>query len=160
MTSEEQSMVEDYKTIQDINQLTLSEEIEDIRRMFLVMSNDMRVVIIKLGGIYYDISILNLPLDDSQWLFVKQVKDIHVPLAERLGLPKEHASVRYLIKKFGYRDKFLRPFSSRHVFTESDLDIIREMAKDPQNTENYHKLSELYLKIEDYDKVKRRLPWR
>ena len=60
LTSEEQSMVEDYKTIQDINQLTLSEEIEDIRRMFLVMSNDMRVVIIKLGGIYYDISILKL----------------------------------------------------------------------------------------------------
>ncbi len=88
LNSEEKDMVKDFKTIQDINQLTLSEEIEDIRRMFLVMSNDMRVVIIKLGGIYYDISILNLPLDDNQWRFVKQVEDIHVPLAERLGLDK------------------------------------------------------------------------
>lgn len=88
LNSEEKDMVKDFKTIQDINQLTLSEEIEDIRRMFLIMSNDMRVVIIKLGGIYYDISILNLPLDDNQWRFVKQVEDIHVPLAERLGLDK------------------------------------------------------------------------
>ena len=27
------------------------------------------------------------------------------------------------------------------------------MAKDPQNIENYHRLSELYIQIEDYDKV-------
>ena len=61
LNQEEQKMVEDYKTIQDINQLTLSEEIEDIRRMFLVMSNDMRVVIIKLGGISVSYTHLTLP---------------------------------------------------------------------------------------------------
>lgn len=65
-------------------------------------------------------------------------------VAERLGLPKEHASVRYLIKKFGYRDKFLRPFSSRHVFTESDLDIIREMAKDPPFTHTISEIAKLF----------------
>ena len=32
-------------------------------------------------------------------------------------------------------------------------DLIMEMAKDPQNIENYHKLAELYLKLQDYDKV-------
>ena len=86
LTKEQQKIVSEFKTIKDINQLTLSEEIEDVRRMFIVMSNDMRVVIIKLAGIYYDISKLQLPLDDNQWRFVRQVKDIHVPLAERMGL--------------------------------------------------------------------------
>ena len=88
LTKEQQKIVSEFKTIKDINQLTLSEEIEDVRRMFIVMSNDMRVVIIKLAGIYYDISKLELPLDDNQWRFVRQVKDIHVPLAERMGLDK------------------------------------------------------------------------
>ncbi len=88
INKEERAMVDDFKTIKDINQLTLSEEIEDIRRMFLVMSNDMRVVIIKLAGIYYDISVLELPLDENQGRFVRQVRDIHVPLAERIGLDK------------------------------------------------------------------------
>lgn len=88
LTKEQQKIVSEFKTIKDINQLTLSEEIEDVRRMFIVMSNDMRVVIIKLAGIYYDISKLQLPLDDNQWRFVRQVKDIHVPLAERMGLDK------------------------------------------------------------------------
>ena len=78
-------MIETYKVIKDINQLTLSEEIEDIKRMFIAMSKDMRVVFIKLAGIYYDISVLSLPLDEKQKRFVQQVKEIHVPLAERLG---------------------------------------------------------------------------
>lgn len=88
LNEEENSIIADFKTIRDINQLTLSEEIEDIRRMFIVMSNDMRVVIIKLFGIYYDISILKQPLSHSEEEFVKQVKEIHVPLSERLGLDK------------------------------------------------------------------------
>ena len=32
-------------------------------------------------------------------------------------------------------------------------DLIMEMAKDPKNADNYHKLSRLYLQLEDYDKV-------
>ena len=79
-------MVADFKTIKDINKLTQSEEIEDVKRMFLVLGKDLRVVMIKLFGIYYDISILKAPLTSAEKLFVKQVKEIHVPLSERLGL--------------------------------------------------------------------------
>ena len=32
-------------------------------------------------------------------------------------------------------------------------ELVMAMAKEPTNVENYHKLSELYLQIEDYDKV-------
>ncbi len=88
LNDEEKKMVDDFNTIKDINKLTLSEEIDDVKRMFIVMSNDMRVVIIKLAGIYYDISVMQLPLDTDQWRFLRQVRDIHVPLAERLGLDK------------------------------------------------------------------------
>ncbi len=81
-------MFETYKIIKDISQLTLSEEIEDIKRMFIAMSKDMRVVFIKLAGIFYDISVLNLPLTEREKSFVKQVEEIHVPLAERLGFDR------------------------------------------------------------------------
>ena len=86
--NEVREMVKDFKTIKDINKLTLSEEIEDVKRMFLVLGKDLRVVMIKLFGVYYDISILNNPLTPSESIFVKQVKEIHVPLSERLGLDK------------------------------------------------------------------------
>lgn len=88
LDSEVREMIKDFKTIKDINKLTQSEEIEDIKRMFLVLGKDLRVVMIKLFGVYYDISILNNPLSTSESMFVKQVKEIHVPLSERLGLDK------------------------------------------------------------------------
>ena len=128
LNHEEQAMVEDYKTIQDINQLTLSEEIEDIRRMFLVMSNDMRVVIIKLGGIYYDISKLNLPLDDQKWHFVKQVKDIHVPLAERLGLDKLKQNLYDNVIRLEHPDEYTRlkdTIESKREENEKQLEITK-----------------------------------
>lgn len=81
-------MVKDFKTIKDINKLTQSEEIEDVKRMFLVLGKDLRVVMIKLFGVYYDISILDNPLTTSESMFVRQVREIHVPLSERLGLDK------------------------------------------------------------------------
>ena len=82
------AIVEDFITIKDINNLTPSENIEDVKRMFIVMSRDIRVVIMKLFGIAYDISVLRLPLSENDSILLKQVKEIHVPLSERLGLDK------------------------------------------------------------------------
>ena len=42
---------------------------------------------------------------------------------------------------------------NREEINKQIEELVLAMAKDPQNVENYHKLSELYLKIEDYDKV-------
>lgn len=88
LDKETKDMVEDFKVIKDINSLTVSVEVDDIRRMFLVMSKDMRVVMMKLFGIGYDISVLENPLSEKQISFVRQVKEIHMPLSERLGLDK------------------------------------------------------------------------
>ena len=101
-------MVENFKTIKDINQLTASEEAEDVRRMFLVMGNDLRVVIIKLFGIYYDISVLNNPLNDSQKNFVKQVREIHVPLSERLGMDLLKQSLNDEVVRLEHPEEFER----------------------------------------------------
>ncbi len=88
MSTEEKEIIDEFITIKDINNLTPSENIEDIRRMFIVMSRDTRVVIMKLFGICYDVSMLKLPLNDTESYFLKLVKEIHVPLSERLGLDK------------------------------------------------------------------------
>jgi GTP pyrophosphokinase len=103
-----QDMIADFKTIKDINQLTRSEEIEDIKRMFIVMGKDLRVVIIKLFGVYYDISILRLPLSPEQLDFVKQVKEIHVPLSERLGLDKLKQGLYDNVIRLEYPEEYER----------------------------------------------------
>ena len=86
LEKDERVLLSDFQSISNINQLTTSEEVEDIKKLFLVMGKDLRVVMLKLFGVYYDISVLNLPLTQEQKGFVNQVKEIHVPLSERLGL--------------------------------------------------------------------------
>ncbi len=107
-TIEEKEMIKYFQTIKDINSLTSSVEADDIKRIFLVMGNDLRVVIIKLFGIYYDISVLNNPLSDSQKNFVKQVRDIHVPLSERLGLDKLKQLLFDNVIRLEYPDEYIR----------------------------------------------------
>ena len=80
------TMYDTFKVIKDINNLSKSEEAEDIRKMFLALSKDLRVVIIKLAGVLYDIKQLKTPLTPDEKFFVSNVKDIFAPLAERLGL--------------------------------------------------------------------------
>lgn len=107
-SEEVRAMVEDFKTIKDINQLTQSEEVEDIRRMFIVMSNDLRVVLIKLFGVYHDISILENPIESNQTAFIRQVKEIHVPLAERLGLDRLKQKLYDHVIRLEYPEEYYR----------------------------------------------------
>lgn len=121
-------MVKDFKTIKDINKLTQSEEIEDIKRMFLVLGKDLRVVMIKLFGVYYDISILNNPLSSPENLFVKQVKEIHVPLSERLGLDKLKQSLYDNVIRIEYPEEYYRlkeRIESKREENQSQLDLTK-----------------------------------
>lgn len=85
-TKDELAIYDGFKNLRDIRNVSKSEEAEDIRRMFLGMGNDVRVVLIKLAGIMYDIKNLNPPLTELDKDFVSNVKDVFAPLAERLGL--------------------------------------------------------------------------
>ncbi len=85
-TKDEMAIYEGFKNLRDIRNVSKTEEAEDIRRMFLGMGNDVRVVLIKLAGIMYDIKHLNPPLTDLDKDFVSNVKEVFAPLAERLGL--------------------------------------------------------------------------
>ena len=85
-TKDEMSIYNGFKNLKDIRYVSKTEEAEDIRKMFLALGNDLRVVIIKLAGILYDVKHLTLPLSDADKDFVSNVKDVFAPLAERLGL--------------------------------------------------------------------------
>ncbi len=92
LNQEEQEIVESFKSIKDLQAITKSEEAEDIKKMFLALSKDVRVVMIKLAGFAYDIrQIKTLKAEDNE--FINLVKEIHIPLSERLGLDKLKSSM-------------------------------------------------------------------
>ena len=86
LTKDEEQIFERFKSLKDIRYLNRAEEAEDIRMMFIGLGKDLRVVIIKLAGILYDVKHLKEPLSEYDKDFVSNVKEVFAPLAERLGL--------------------------------------------------------------------------
>ncbi len=78
-----------------------SAEFESIRNMLIVMSKDVRVLIILLSYNVYKVQHLELMPTDEQKMFVKSVKEIYAPLSARLSLNEiknrmEDACFRFL----------------------------------------------------------------
>lgn len=77
------------------------QESETIRKMFLAMVDDIRVILIKLADKKHNMSTLNFLREEKQKTIAKECLDIYAPLAGKLGIyglksELEDASLKYL----------------------------------------------------------------
>lgn len=83
---EQKKLFDSFILLRDVTTLNRGAVAEDVRRMFLAICQDMRVVIVKFASILYDLNEIKLPINSQDKEFVCMVKEIFAPLAERLGL--------------------------------------------------------------------------
>ena len=85
----DEETLELFKNLQIIKSLhtqTRTEEAENLRKMLVAMSKDLRVLIIRLYCLLFELKTYKLPLTNDQRNITVEVRDIFAPLAERLGL--------------------------------------------------------------------------
>ena len=84
------------------------EHIENLRKMFLAMSKDVRVILIKLCDRLHNMRTLGVKKDEKRRLTALETMHVYAPLAHRLGMQRmkqelENLALQYL-DPIGYEE--------------------------------------------------------
>jgi GTP diphosphokinase / guanosine-3',5'-bis(diphosphate) 3'-diphosphatase len=111
---------------------TEDRRVENLRKMILAMSKDIRVILIKLADRYHNMKTLNFMSPEKQSEISRETLDIYAPLAHRLGIEwlrgeLEDLTFKYL-KPVEYRnisETINRKRKERDAYIESVKELLR-----------------------------------
>jgi len=111
----------------------LEMQAENLRKMFLAMAKDIRVIIIKLADRLHNMRTLKYKSPESQVRIAKETMEIYAPIAQRLGISKikvelDDLSLKYSEPEAYYDlvDKIAARKSEREAYIQRIVDEVRE----------------------------------
>lgn len=106
---------------------------ENLRKMFLAMTKDIRVILIKLADRLHNMRTLKYKSPESQKRIARETLDIYSPLAERLGISKikielDDLSLKYLESEAYYDlvEKIALRKDAREKYVQDIVDEVTE----------------------------------
>ena len=115
----------------------LEYQAENLRKMFLAMAKDIRVIMVKLADRLHNMRTLQYQPPERQVEIARETMDIYAPLAQRLGISKmkvelDDLSLKYLEPEVYYdlADKINIRKSEREKYVS---DIVADVAKHIKN---------------------------
>ncbi len=106
---------------------------ENLRKMFLAMAKDIRVILIKLADRLHNMRTLKYKSPESQQRIARETMEIYAPIAQRLGISKikvelDDLSLKYLEPEayYGLVDKIAVRKSVREKYIQTIVDEVSE----------------------------------
>ena len=114
----------------------LEVQAESLRKMFLAMAKDIRVILIKLADRLHNMRTLQYKTPESRQRIAKETLEIYCPIAQRLGISKikielDDLSLKYLEPDVYYDlvDKISVRKSEREKYIQNIVDEVSEHIK-------------------------------
>ena len=111
----------------------LEMQAENLRKMFLAMAKDIRVIMIKMADRLHNMRTLKYKTPESQQRIARETLEIYCPIAQRLGISKikielDDLSLKYLEPEVYYDlvDKIAVRKSVREKYIQGIVDEVRE----------------------------------
>ena len=110
---------------------------ENLRKMFLAMAKDIRVILIKLADRLHNMRTLRYMKPEKQKEKARETMDIYAPIAQRLGISKikvelDDLSLKYLEPEIYYDlvEKVALRKGEREAYVERIVEEVREHLKE------------------------------
>jgi len=121
------------REITSLEQARLSQSSESVRKMFLAMSRDLRVVLVLVAFRYAELLELDQQSPELRRQIARQTLDIFVPITGRLGIYTLKRQLEDLCFSFlsgAEYDSLLKAFERREELKESTIDHLIEKVKE------------------------------
>lgn len=94
---------------------------ENLRKMLLVMAQDLRVILVKLADRLHNMQTLEFLPKNKQLENARETLEIYAPLAERLGIGEIKGELEDLAFKYAYPDEYAKLIEqTKKLYSESE----------------------------------------
>lgn len=101
--------------------------VENLRKMFVSMASDLRVIIVKLCDRWHNMTTLGAVDESKQLRIAKETIDIYVPIASRLGIYKMKTEIEDMCFQYIYPDMYEEIDEQLSLYTKSSSAMIRSV---------------------------------
>ena len=126
-------LTDTIKNPKDKNAERMEMQAENLRKMFLAMAKDIRVILIKLADRLHNMRTLQHQSEEAQKRIARETQEIYCPIAQRLGISKikielDDLSLKYLNPEAYYDlvEQIVVRKEIREEYIESLVDLVKE----------------------------------
>ena len=136
----------------------LEVQAENLRKMFLAMAKDIRVIIIKLADRLHNMRTLEFMIPEKQKEKARETMDIYAPIAQRLGISKiktelDDLSLKYYQPEVYYQ--LVKDLNARKTEREEFVQqIVAEVSK---HMKNAHIKAKVYGRVKHFFSIYKKM---